>query len=76
MTKEEIAWQIICCKKMIAYISDRETYELKFLTPAAMEVCNITKKEQYFNKKCYEFLQGSKKHKALLNPVEIHNIFY
>ncbi|WP_455683949.1 sensor domain-containing diguanylate cyclase [Thomasclavelia sp.] len=60
MTKEEIAWQIICCKKMIAYISDRETYELKFLTPAAMEVCNITKKEQYFNKKCYEFLQGSK----------------
>lgn len=58
MTKEEIAWKIICCKKMIAYISDRETYELKFMTPAAMEVCNITKKEQYFNKKCYTFLQG------------------
>lgn len=58
MTKEELAWMIICQRKRVAYISDIETYELKFLTPAAMEVCGVTSVDQYLNKKCFKLLQG------------------
>lgn len=58
MNKKDFAWLIMCSKKTIAYVADLDSYELKFLTPAAMELCGLTAPEQYLNQKCYELIQN------------------
>lgn len=58
MDEKDFAWLIMCSRKTIAYVSDMDSYELKFLSPAAMEICELTRPEQYLNRKCYELIQG------------------
>ncbi len=42
----------------IIYISDMETYEIKYLNKAARNAFNCPNDNQWQNKKCYELLQG------------------
>lgn len=58
MNKKDFAWLIMCSRKTIAYVADMDSYELKFLSPAAMELCGLTAPEEYLNQKCYELIQG------------------
>ena len=57
MNKKDFAWLIMCSRKTIAYVADMDSYELKFLSPAAMELCGLTTHEEYLNQKCYELIQ-------------------
>ena len=58
MNKKDFAWLIMCSRKTIAYVADMDSYELKFLSPAAMELCGLTAPEEYLNQKCFELIQG------------------
>lgn len=42
----------------LAYVTDIETYEMVFMTKAAMEMVGISSKEEYRGQKCYRILQG------------------
>ena len=45
--------------KMIAYVCDPDTYELHYLSKAAMDVFGVSSSEVYKGKKCYEILHGA-----------------
>lgn len=45
----------------ISYITDVDTYELLFMTRAAMRFFNLKDAEEYQGKKCYQILQGQEK---------------
>ena len=53
MNKKDFAWLIMCSRKTIAYVADMDSYELKFLSPASMELCGLTAPEEYLNQKCF-----------------------
>lgn len=42
----------------ISYIADIESYELLFMTRAAMDFFKLNRPEEYLGKKCYQILQG------------------
>lgn len=58
MTNQEIATLILEETNELVYISDPETYELKYMNQACSAVIGNPPEEVWFNAPCYKVLQG------------------
>lgn len=58
MAYEKYDSLIVRTQGEISYICDFETYEMRYLTDAAMKLYGIRTQEEYSGRKCYELLQG------------------
>lgn len=58
MIEEKFAHLMANTTGLIGYICDSETYELLYMTGAAMEAFGLTSSEQYKGKKCHQLLHG------------------
>ena len=56
--KKELDSLVMAYSGVIAYLSDIEDYRLYYLSRAGMELCGLTREEEYRNKPCHQVLFG------------------
>lgn len=58
MNKEQYNSLIVKEQEMICYIADIQTYEMIYISDAAMELYHLNHPDEYKGQKCFQLLQG------------------